>query len=122
MILNFIQSRTRFKKLKMKKTLLLIALCFAGLFCFTSLMTGCENQSYEERHANWVERGKARLMPFEYIKSFNKHEDGFVGYFHLICDHSTGVVYLKYDGHSSAGLTVYLDENLNVARCDKTVK
>lgn len=106
----------------MKKTLILIALCFAGLFCFTSLMTGCENQSYEERHKTWVEHGKARLMPFEYIKDFNKHEDGFDGYFHLICDHSTGVVYLKYDGLSSAGLTVYLDENLNVARCDKTIK
>ena len=91
-------------------------------FCLVSLMTGCECQSYEERQNAWVERGKARLMPFEYIKDFNIQEDGYDEHFRLICDHSTGVVYLKYSGWRSAGLTAYLDENLNVVRCDKTTK
>ena len=91
-------------------------------FCLASLMAGCECQSYEERQTAWVEHAKARLMPFEYIKDFNMQEDGYNEHFHLICDHSTGVVYLKYSGWRSAGLTPYLDENLNVVRCDKTMK
>jgi hypothetical protein len=89
-------------------------------FCLVSLMTGCE--SYEEQQIVRVEHEKARLMPFEYIKDFNIQEDGYDEHFRLICDHSTGVVYLKYSGWRSAGLTPYLDENLNVVRCDKTMK
>lgn len=91
-------------------------------FCLTGLMTGCEWQSQEERLHTRVEHEKARLMPFEYIKDFNIREDGYDEQFRLICDHSTGVVYLKYSGWRSAGLTPYLDENLNVVRCDKTTK
>lgn len=89
-------------------------------FCLVSLMTGCESR--EERHIAHVEHEKARLMPFEYIKDFNISKGGYDEHFRLICDHSTGVVYLKYSGYRSAGLTPYLDENLNVVRCDKTMK
>ena len=91
-------------------------------FCLANLMTGCEWQSQEERHIAHVEHEKARLMPFEYIKDFNIAKGGYEEQFRLICDHSTGVVYLKYSGYRSAGLTPYLDENLNVVRCDKTMK
>ena len=89
-------------------------------FCLACLMTGCESR--EERHIARVERDRARLMPFEYIKDFNIAKGGYDEQFRLICDHSTGVVYLKYSGWRSAGLTPYLDENLNVVRCDKTTK
>ena len=89
-------------------------------FCLVSLMTGCKSK--EERHIARVKRDRARLMPFEYIKDFNIAKGGYDEQFRLICDHSTGVVYLKYSGYRSAGLTPYLDENLNVVRCDKTMK
>ena len=89
-------------------------------FCLAGLMTGCESR--EERHIARVERDRERLMPFEYIKDFNIAKGGYDEQFRLICDHSTGVVYLKYNGWRSAGLTPYLDENLNVVRCDKTTK
>lgn len=88
-------------------------------FCLVGLMTGCESR--EERLYARVEHEKTRLMPFEYIKDFNIQEDAYDEHFQLICDHSTGVVYLKYSGWRSAGLTAYLDENLNVVRCNKTV-
>lgn len=89
-------------------------------FCLASLMAGCKSK--EERHIARVERDRARLMPFEYIKDFNIAKGGYDEQFRLICDHSTGVVYLKYSSYRSAGLTPYLDENLNVVRCDKTTK
>lgn len=107
----------------MKLPIVLIALCLSTILtgCRLTVWRDAKEAEYAAQRASYEAREKARMMPFEEIKDFNAHLDG-EDHYSLVCDRSTGVVYLKYNGWRRTGLTVYLDENLQPVRCEKTVQ
>lgn len=80
-----------------------------------SVMTACCDSEEEQRIIEKRKAmNKAMHWPFEEIREFNDAT--------LICDHSTGIVYLRYHkdhNYRTSGMSVYLDKNGQPARCEK---
>lgn len=88
---------------------------FLTMLFVVSIMTACHDSEEERRIIEKRKAmNKAMHWPFEEIRDFNDAT--------LICDHSTGIVYLHYhknQNYRTSGMSVYLDEKGQPVRCEK---